>query len=61
MAMKIRERDALPHIGQAGITVLVKVIANDGTNATVVIEGCGIYVRQGQIHTVPASALQRAH
>ena len=55
----IPERAALPHIGTAGCTVPVRVLADDGTTARVQIEGCGIHLRQGQIHSVPSDAVER--
>jgi hypothetical protein len=58
---KIDENAVLPHIGQNGNTVPVRVIDNDGQTARIQIEGCGIHLRQGQVHTVPTAALQRAH
>lgn len=56
---KIAERAALPHIGEHGNTVPVRVLDSDGTTARVQVEGCGIHLRQGQIHTVPADQIRR--
>jgi hypothetical protein len=58
---KIDEKAVLPEIGDHGITVPALVLEDDGTTARIQIEGCGIHLRQGQIHTVPSNALQRAH
>ncbi|WP_435279148.1 hypothetical protein [Streptomyces sp. 1222.5] len=58
---KIDEKAVLPDIDGDGITVPVHVLADDGTTARVQIEGCGIHLRQGQVHIVPSAALQRAH
>ncbi|MFF1444138.1 hypothetical protein [Streptomyces sp. NPDC058295] len=55
---KVDEKSVLPHIGGSGITVPVRVIADDGNTARVQIEGCGIHLRQGQIHTVPSDQIK---
>jgi hypothetical protein len=39
--------------------VPIRILDTDGTTARVQIEGCGIHVRQGQIHTVPADKIRR--
>ncbi|MGW1182977.1 hypothetical protein ACWD7Y_05245 [Streptomyces drozdowiczii] len=54
----IPEKAALPHISSDGCTVPVRVLEDDGATARVLIEGCGIHLRQGQIHTVPSDAVQ---
>lgn len=58
---QIDEWDVIRHIGRNGNTVPVRVLSDDGTTARVLIEGCGIHLRQGQVHTVPSTALQRTH
>ncbi|MFE4691735.1 hypothetical protein ACFRH6_16950 [Streptomyces sp. NPDC056749] len=55
----ITERAALPHIQSDGCTVPVRVLEDDGTTARVLIEGCGIHLRQGQIHNVASTDVQR--
>lgn len=56
----IPESAALPHLDPRYVTnVRVHVIENDGTTARVRIEGCGIHLRQGHIHNVLSSALER--
>ncbi|MFE7752148.1 hypothetical protein [Streptomyces sp. NPDC057428] len=54
----IPEKAALPHIATAGCTVPVHILEDDGTTARVQIEGCGIHLRQGQIHTVASDAIE---
>ena len=55
---QIPEKAALPHIGEHGNTVPVRVLADDGTTAQVLIEGCGIHLRQGSVHTVPSASVE---
>jgi hypothetical protein len=43
--------------GSPGCCVRVDVLHNDGQNARVRVEDCGVHARQGQIHTVAVSAL----
>lgn len=57
---QIPERAALPHVGQHGNTVPVRVLTDDGTTASVQIEGCGVHLRQGAVHDVPSTAVERA-
>ncbi|MBL3669077.1 hypothetical protein JL475_24400 [Streptomyces sp. M2CJ-2] len=57
----IEERAARPEVGAHGAIVPVRVLADDGHQAEVQVEGCGVLLRQGAVHTVPSSALQRAH
>ena len=56
---QIPERAALPHIGEHGNTVPVRILTNNGTTAQVLIEGCGIHLRQGAVHTVPSNPVER--
>lgn len=56
---QIPEQAAHPHIGEYGTTVPVRVLTDNGTTAQVLIEGCGILLRQGAIHTVPSAEVQR--
>ncbi len=42
-----------------GCDVPVRVLHDNGTTAKVITEGTGIYVTQGQVHTVPSDAIQR--
>jgi hypothetical protein len=42
-----------------GIVLPVRVLVNDGTTARVRINACGMHLYDGQICTVPSSALQR--
>lgn len=53
------ERAALPHIGEHGNTVPVRILTDDGTLARVLVEGAGIHLRQGSVHTVPSSSVER--
>ncbi|MEU9494565.1 MULTISPECIES: hypothetical protein [Streptomyces] len=56
----IPETAALPHLDPRYVTTVpVRVIADDGTTATVQIEGCGIHLRQGAVHDVPSSTVER--
>ena len=55
----IDEKAVRPEIGDGGITVPVRVLDDDGTTARVQIEGCGIHLRQGAVHTVASSAVRR--
>jgi len=56
---QIPERAALPHIGEHGNTVPVRILTDDGTTTRVLVEGAGIHLRQGQIHTVPSGSVER--
>lgn len=56
----IDENAVLPEIGQHGNTVPVHVLDDDGTLARVQIEGCGIHLRQGAVHTVASTAVRRS-
>ncbi|WP_405883619.1 hypothetical protein OG747_36560 [Streptomyces sp. NBC_01384] len=44
--------------GRDGCTLPARVLADNGITARVQIEGCGIQLRQGQIHTVASNAIQ---
>lgn len=57
---QIEEKAVLPEIGECGVTVPVRVLDDDGTTARVQIEGCGIHLRQGAVHNVPSTAVQRS-
>ncbi|MCX5197212.1 hypothetical protein OOK31_25495 [Streptomyces sp. NBC_00249] len=54
----IPERAVLP-VGTDSTIVPVRVLADDGETAQVLIEGCGIHLRQGQIHDVASTDLRR--
>ncbi|WP_159107036.1 hypothetical protein [Streptomyces coelicoflavus] len=56
----IDEKAVLPETGQHGNTVPVRVLSDDGTTARVQIEGCGIHLRQGAVHTVASTAVRRS-
>jgi len=56
----IDENAVLPEIGEHGNTVPVRVLDDDGHQARVQIEGCGIHLRQGAVHAVPSTAVRRA-
>lgn len=56
---QICERAVLPHVGEHGVTVPVRVLADNGATARVQIEGCGIHLRQGAVHTVPSHTIHR--
>ena len=43
----------------SGVDVPVHVIEDNGTTARVQIEGCGIQLRQGQVHTVDSHRIER--
>lgn len=43
----------------SGCDVPVHVIEDNGTTARVQIEGCGIQLRQGQVHTVASDRIER--
>lgn len=59
---KISEADARPDLNRRSVTnVRVSVIADDGTTARVQIQDCGIHLRQGEIYTVPSTALTYRH
>lgn len=51
---RVEERDL---VGVPGCNVRVKVLADDGKTAKVMVDDCGVQVRQGDIHTVRSSAL----
>jgi hypothetical protein len=56
----IPENAALHHLDPRYVTTVpVRVLADNGTTATVQIEGCGIHLRQGAVHDVPSSTLER--
>jgi hypothetical protein len=57
---QIPERAALPQVGEHGVTVPVRILTDDGTTARVQIEGCGIHLRQGAVHTVPSTSVERS-
>lgn len=57
---QIDERAVRPELGAHGTTVPVQVIADDGTTARIQIEGCGVLLRQGAVHDVPSTAVQRS-
>jgi len=44
-----------------GCTLPVDVLNDDGTTARVRIEGSGVHLRQGHIHTVASTAIKRQH
>lgn len=56
---QIEEQAARPEIGQHGVIVPVRVLADDGTTARVLIEGAGIHLRQGAVHDVPSTAVKK--
>ncbi len=43
--------------GSPGCNVRVKVLADDGQTAKVIVDGCGVQARQGDRYTVRSSAL----
>lgn len=45
--------------GRDGTTVRVRVLSDDGRTARVQVEDCGIYLRQGQVHTVDSDQVRR--
>lgn len=51
---RVEEQDLF---GTPGCNVRVKVLKDDGKTAKVMVDDCGIYARQGNIHTVASSAL----
>lgn len=55
----INERAVRPEIGEHGTTVPVRVLADNGTTARVQVQGCGVLLRQGAVHTVPTTAVRR--
>lgn len=55
----IEEKAVRPEIGEHGVIVPVRVLSDDGTTARVQIEGCGVLLRQGAVHTVPSSTVTR--
>ncbi|MFI2426528.1 hypothetical protein ACH5A7_20930 [Streptomyces sp. NPDC018955] len=56
---QIDERAVRPEIGEYGTTVPVQVLTDDGTSARIQIEGCGVLLRQGAVHTVPSTAVKK--
>lgn len=56
---EIDERAVRPELGQDGVTVPVDVLADDGVIAQVQVQGCGVLLRQGAVHTVPSTAVRR--
>lgn len=56
MTYRVEEKDL--H-GVSGSNVRVRVLSDDGKTAKVVVEDAGVLARQGQIRTVPSSALNR--
>ncbi|MFE7233873.1 hypothetical protein ACFVAF_25050 [Streptomyces sp. NPDC057596] len=44
--------------GGIGRTLPVDVIEDDGTTARVQIQGTGLYLTQGETHTVPSSQVR---
>ena len=46
--------------GGIGRTIPVQVIDNDGTTAVIKAEDSGLYLKTGDVHTVPSSALKPA-
>ena len=43
----------------SGCEVPVRVLGDDGTTARVLVEGAGVYLRQGGTRTVASAAVQR--
>lgn len=43
--------------GTGGCNVRVNVLSDDGQQAVVLVDDCGVHARQGQRHTVPSTAL----
>lgn len=55
---RLPERAARPEVGTAGVRVRVRVLADDGRAARVLVEDCGVLVRQGEVHVVPSAAIE---
>jgi hypothetical protein len=53
---KIAESAVTGHSG--GCNLPVRVLDDNGTTAKVLIEGTGIYLTQGQVHTVASDAVK---
>ena len=56
----INEKTIRPEIGTHGTTLPVRILNDNGTTARIQIEGCGVLLRQGAVHTVPSTAVQRS-
>lgn len=56
----IDEKTVRPELGVHGTRVPVRVLTDDGTTARVQVEGCGVLLRQGAVHTVPSAAVRRS-
>ena len=44
--------------GGIGRTLPVQVLTDDGTNATIQAQDSGLYLKEGDVRTVPSSALK---
>lgn len=53
---QIREAAVTGH-DDISTTLPVRVLADDGTTARILIEGCGVLLRQGQVQDVPSNAV----
>ncbi|GAA3956880.1 hypothetical protein GCM10022384_07500 [Streptomyces marokkonensis] len=56
---QVEEKEIRPELGECGTTVPVRVLTDDGSTARVQIDGCGVLLRQGAVHTVPSTAVRR--
>jgi hypothetical protein len=54
MTRRCEEKDLY---GVSGSNVRVRVLADDGKTAKVIVEDCGVVARQGEIREVRSSAL----
>ena len=54
---KIRERD-IPKVHGEGITVKIQFLERHGDETRIQIQDCGVFVRQGEIYTVPSEVIR---